>query len=215
MFHSCFMFAGGHTGVGKKSKKATNRLFFTWALQNDFSLDSDSAAVCHMCFPVRKKSGRSSLALAVWNSSLSLNLHSSSSSSLLTVCLRELRSALMTHRVAPTEEQTWQRGQTTYATVILYVWWSTFEEREVLEEPRSHEGVSETEQKATKKQPHCVDVVRMRSGTHETHRHLQANSYIVRIFTPSTKMYECVCAWVCVFVCVLVRAPQTSGPRLR
>lgn len=54
-----------------------------------------------MCFPVRKKSGRSSLALAVWNSSLSLNLHSSSSSSLLTVCLRELRSALMTHKVAP------------------------------------------------------------------------------------------------------------------
>lgn len=95
MFHSYFQL--------EKYKKATNRLFFTWAAQSDFSLDSDFASVCHMCFPVRKKSGRSSLALAVWNSSLSLNLHSSSSSSLLTVCLRELRSALMTHRVAPKE----------------------------------------------------------------------------------------------------------------
>ncbi|TNN72350.1 hypothetical protein EYF80_017389 [Liparis tanakae] len=62
-----------------------------------------------MCFPVRKKSGRSSLALAVWNSSLSLNRHSSSSSSLPTVCLKELRSALMTHRVAPAGER---RGKT-------------------------------------------------------------------------------------------------------
>lgn len=62
-----------------------------------------------MCFPVKKKRGRSSLALAVWNSSLSLNLHSSSSSSLLTVCLSELRSALITHRVAPAETQTTTR----------------------------------------------------------------------------------------------------------
>lgn len=63
----------------------------------------------HICFPVRKKSGRSSLALAVWNSSLSLNLHSSSSSSLPTVCLKELRSALMTHRVAPTGKHAEER----------------------------------------------------------------------------------------------------------
>lgn len=139
-----------------------------------------------MCFPVRKKSGRSSLALAVWNSSLSLNLHSSSSSNLLTVCLRELRSALMTHRVAPSEGQTWQSCETTFGLfdtkLIVYVWCSTFKEREVLEEPRSHERVSKTEQKATKEQAHCVDVDRMRSGTHKTHRHLQANSYIIRIF---------------------------------
>lgn len=59
-----------------------------------------------MCFPVRKKRGRSSLALAVLNSSLSLNLHCSSSSSLPTVCLNELRSAPITHRVAPTQRQT-------------------------------------------------------------------------------------------------------------
>lgn len=65
------------------------------------SLPAVTVVFCHMCVPVRKKSGRSSLALAVWNSSLSLNLHSSSSSSLPTVCLKELRSALMTHKVAP------------------------------------------------------------------------------------------------------------------
>lgn len=74
-----------------------------------------------MCFPVRKKSGRSSLALAVWNSSLSLNLHSSSSSSLPTVCLKELRSALMTHRVAPTGRQTGRRGTET----LTMTWNST------------------------------------------------------------------------------------------
>ena len=54
-----------------------------------------------MCFPVRKKSGRSSLALAVWNSSLSLKRHSSSSSRRPTAWRRELRSAQITHRVAP------------------------------------------------------------------------------------------------------------------
>lgn len=85
-----------------------------------FHMNSDSASVCQMCFPVRKKSGRSSLALAVWNSSLSLNLHSSSSSSLLTVCLRELRSALMTHRVAPTEGQKWHSLLERFHTVLDY-----------------------------------------------------------------------------------------------
>lgn len=59
---------------------------------------------CHvpqMCRPVRKKSGRSSFALAVWNSSRSRNCHSSSSSRRTTVCRREFRSWQMTHRVAP------------------------------------------------------------------------------------------------------------------
>lgn len=80
-----------------------------------FLLFLSTVHICfsHMCFPVKKNSGRSSLALAVWNSSLSLNLHSSSSSSLPTVCLKELRSALMTHRVAPTGRQTGGRGTET------------------------------------------------------------------------------------------------------
>lgn len=86
--------------------------FLSLACYSDSNHDCDSLQptvympFSHICFPVRKKSGRSSLALAVWNSSLSLNLHSSSSSSLPTVCLKELRSALMTHRVAPTGRQT-------------------------------------------------------------------------------------------------------------
>lgn len=159
-----------------------------------------------MCFPVRKKSGRSSLALAVWNSSLSLNLHSSSSSSLPTVCRKELRSALMTHRVAPIGRQTGGRGlkmlhvahlgtqheiwDVTYGlicTVLLLnkkhhfisfhylylVCLCTFEERELLEKPRSDKGVGETEEKATEQQPSGADVDRVRSGTHKTHRHLQ------------------------------------------
>lgn len=45
-----------------------------------------------MCRPVRKKSGRSSLALAVWNSSRSRNCHSSSSSRRTTVWRSEFRS---------------------------------------------------------------------------------------------------------------------------
>lgn len=45
-----------------------------------------------MCRPVRKKSGRSSLALAVWNSSRRRNCHSSSSSRRTTVWRREFRS---------------------------------------------------------------------------------------------------------------------------
>lgn len=49
----------------------------------------------------------------------------------------------------------------------------TFEERELLEEPRRHGGVGETEQEAAEEQPGRADVDRMRSGTQETHRHLQ------------------------------------------
>lgn len=49
----------------------------------------------------------------------------------------------------------------------------TFEERELLEEPRSHKGVGETEEKATEQQPCGADVDRVRSGAHKTHRHLQ------------------------------------------
>lgn len=89
---------------------------------SDFNPDWDSTVyMCfsHICFPVRKKSGRSSLALAVWNSSLSLNLHSSSSSSLPTVCLKELRSALMTHSVAPTARHTEGRGIETLAHLAI------------------------------------------------------------------------------------------------
>lgn len=77
-----------------------------------------SPSVGHMCFPVRKKRGRSSLALAVWNSSLSLNLHSSSSSSRLTVCLRELRSTLTTHRVAPEGAEPSDGSQEVYAPCV-------------------------------------------------------------------------------------------------
>lgn len=58
-----------------------------------------------MCFPVRKKRGWSSLALAVWNSSLRRNRHSSSSSSRTTVWRRELRLGQITHRVAPGAEK--------------------------------------------------------------------------------------------------------------
>ena len=49
----------------------------------------------------------------------------------------------------------------------------TFEESELLEEPRSHKGVGETEEKATEQQPGGADVDRVRSGAHKTHRHLQ------------------------------------------
>lgn len=49
----------------------------------------------------------------------------------------------------------------------------TFEEGELLEEPRSHKGVGETEEKATEQQPRGADVGRVRSGTHKTHRHLR------------------------------------------
>lgn len=49
----------------------------------------------------------------------------------------------------------------------------TFEERELLEEARSHKGVGETEEKATEQQARGADVDGMRSGTHKTHRHLQ------------------------------------------
>lgn len=94
-----------------------NSIFLLFGSKKVLNMDCDfsSSTLCtcssHICFPVRKKSGRSSLALAVWNSSLSLNLHCSSSSSLHTDCLNELRSAPMTHRVAPTGRQT--RGRET------------------------------------------------------------------------------------------------------
>lgn len=96
-----------HKAEKKKPRtKKTNPFLFLFCLTiSNFSpvYDKPKVHICfsYMCFPVRKKSGRSSLALAVWNSSLSLNLHSSSSSNLPTVSLSELRSALMTHRVAP------------------------------------------------------------------------------------------------------------------
>ncbi|OBS72483.1 hypothetical protein A6R68_12935 [Neotoma lepida] len=51
-----------------------------------------------MCRPVRKKSGLSSLALAVWNSSRSRNSHSSSNSKRTTVWRREFRSWQITHK---------------------------------------------------------------------------------------------------------------------
>lgn len=228
-----------------------------------------------MCFPVRKKSGRSSLALAVWNSSLSLNLHSSSSSSLPTVCLKELRSALMTHRVAPTGRQTGRRGTETltmtwnstllqdafhtvshsqsYTNVVLVIFFTcttfrhseihqhicatynthtsirfhclylvclcTFEERELLEEARSHKGVGETEEKATEQQARGADVDGMRSGTHKTHRHLQERQrecdvYIRYVEIQGMVKGECFSVnkyAVIVCVCVL----RTSCPRLR
>lgn len=49
----------------------------------------------------------------------------------------------------------------------------TFEEGELLEEPSSHKGVSETEEKAAEQQPCGTDIDGVRSGAHKTHRHLQ------------------------------------------
>lgn len=114
------------TGIGN-IKKGTKEAVFHLGGSKWFQYAA--SYVCHMCFPVRKKSGRSSLALAVWNSSLSLNLHSSSSSSRLTVCLRELRSALMTHRVAPAEGQTWQSRQIVAHTHWICLGWYLWEKK--------------------------------------------------------------------------------------
>lgn len=61
----------------------------------------------------------------------------------------------------------------TFFHFLYLVCLCTFEERELLEEPRSHKGVGETEKKATEQQPCGANVDRVRSGTHKTHRHLQ------------------------------------------
>lgn len=49
----------------------------------------------------------------------------------------------------------------------------TFQERELLEEPRSHKGVCETEEQATEEQPSGADVDGVGLGTGETNRRLQ------------------------------------------
>lgn len=45
MFHSCFQLV---TLVLEKSKKVTNRLFFTWAVQSDSSLNSDCTSLSYV-----------------------------------------------------------------------------------------------------------------------------------------------------------------------
>lgn len=49
----------------------------------------------------------------------------------------------------------------------------TLEKGELLEEPRSHKRVCETEEQAAEEQPSGADVDGVRLGTGETHRRLQ------------------------------------------
>lgn len=66
----------------------------------------------------------------------------------------------------------------------------TFEERELLEEARSHKGVGETEEKATEQQARGADVDGMRSGTHKTHRHLQERQRECDVYILTLKSKE-------------------------
>lgn len=65
------------------------------------------------------------------------------------------------------------KNNSVFRSVLFWFCFWTFEERELLEEPGSHKGVSKTQEKPTEQLPCGADVERMRSGTHKTHRHLQ------------------------------------------
>lgn len=80
------------------------------------------------------------------------------------------------------------QGKVSLGCHILYIFHClfdvcsrTFEEGELFEESWSHKGVSETEEKAAEEQPCGTDVDRMRSGAHETHRHLQESGQCFHI----------------------------------
>lgn len=62
------------------------------------------------------------------------------------------------------------------------VWIRTFKERELLQEARSHKGVSETEEKAAEEQPTGADVDRVGLGTGETHRRLRESNRDLVLF---------------------------------